>query len=85
MMLQSEQLLGLLDPNSELHFVRRVEGRHTGHSENGVGLCMRLYTAIFIQKRLPPATELISYEGQCVLCGVFNKGRVTLLLVLHSD
>lgn len=25
--------------------------------------------------------QLISYEGQCVLCGVFNGGRVTLVFL----
>lgn len=29
--------------------------------------------------------QLMSYEGQCVLCGDFNEGTDTLLLVFHTD
>lgn len=46
MMLQSlsesaSGLLGLPDPNSQLHFVRQVESRHSGHSEKKVRLSLR--------------------------------------------
>lgn len=51
------------------------------YSENRVGLSM--YTAIFIQKRLPPATTSWTLMKATVFC-VYNKDRISLFRVLHS-
>lgn len=64
----------------------RVDGSHARHSKNRVTLCARWLTAIFIQKRLPPAAALSSgspMKASLSSRGFFNEARGTDISVTH--